>query len=240
MADVDIDSCPPDIDLLLVPGGPGQLPLMEDANVLGFIRDRALCQGRGASGGRPLRYLTSVCTGALVLAAAGVLLQHEQQPGQGQQKEEQQRECSHPGGLTSRVRATTHWLFVPLLEALGVEATGEERVVWCDVRTRINAEDEVSAAMDATFTLVTGGGVTAGLDFALKLVRRVYGAEAEQAIRLSIQYEPEPPAPRHLRDMPAAVVDKVKAAGAGLLERRWAAVRRIRQRLGLDSEGAMG
>lgn len=54
--------CPP-LDLLCVPGGPGVDRLMEDTETLNFIRGRAA----------ELRYLTSVCTGALVLGAAGLL-----------------------------------------------------------------------------------------------------------------------------------------------------------------------
>src|SRR5262245_53899220 len=53
----------PQFDVLCVPGGGGVNPLMEDAEVIGFLRRQA----EGA------RYVTSVCTGSLVLAAAGVL-----------------------------------------------------------------------------------------------------------------------------------------------------------------------
>jgi cyclohexyl-isocyanide hydratase len=53
----------PQADILFVPGGPGQISLMEDKEVLSFLR-------RQASGAR---YVTSVCTGSLVLAAAGLL-----------------------------------------------------------------------------------------------------------------------------------------------------------------------
>ena len=53
----------PQADILFVPGGPGQISLMEDREVLSFLR-------RQESGAR---YVTSVCTGSLVLAAAGLL-----------------------------------------------------------------------------------------------------------------------------------------------------------------------
>jgi cyclohexyl-isocyanide hydratase len=53
----------PQLDLVMVPGGPGQQDLMEDAEVLEFLRKQA----SGA------RYVTSVCTGSLVLGAAGLL-----------------------------------------------------------------------------------------------------------------------------------------------------------------------
>lgn len=70
------------LDLLLVPGGGGINPLLEDEEVLSFLRDRA----------PQLRYLVSVCTGALVLGAAGLL--------RGR-------------------RATTHWMSHDLLAPLG-------------------------------------------------------------------------------------------------------------------------
>ena len=53
----------PQLDLVMVPGGPGQQDLMEDAVVLEFLRKQAA----GA------KYVTSVCTGSLVLGAAGLL-----------------------------------------------------------------------------------------------------------------------------------------------------------------------
>jgi cyclohexyl-isocyanide hydratase len=56
------DECPP-LDVLCVPGGGGVNPLLEDAAVLDFLRRRAA----------EVRYLTSVCTGSLVLGAAGLL-----------------------------------------------------------------------------------------------------------------------------------------------------------------------
>src|SRR3954471_4300306 len=59
---VTIADCPP-LDLIMVPGGPGQQDLMEDDVVLKFLREQA----RGA------KYVTSVCTRSLVLGAAGLL-----------------------------------------------------------------------------------------------------------------------------------------------------------------------
>jgi cyclohexyl-isocyanide hydratase len=59
---VTIAACPP-LDLVMVPGGPGQQDLMEDEAVLEFLRRQA----------RNAKYVTSVCTGSLVLAAAGLI-----------------------------------------------------------------------------------------------------------------------------------------------------------------------
>jgi cyclohexyl-isocyanide hydratase len=82
--------CPP-LDVIVVPGGPGQQALMDDEVVLGFVRGQA----------EQAQYVTSVCTGALVLGAAGLLAGY---------------------------RATTHWLSLPLLRHFNA-TTVEERVV---------------------------------------------------------------------------------------------------------------
>jgi cyclohexyl-isocyanide hydratase len=86
-----LDTCPP-ADILFVSGGPGQIDLMEDREVLDFLRR----QGARAS------YVTSVCTGSLVLAAAGLLTGY---------------------------RATCHWLSLPQLAYFGVVPVAE-RVVF--------------------------------------------------------------------------------------------------------------
>ena len=101
--------CPP-LDLICVPGGSGVNLLLNDARVLAFVK-------RQASGAR---YITSVCTGALVLGAAGLL--------QGK-------------------RATTHWMSREMLPAFGATPVTERVVIDGNV--------------------ITGGGVTAGIDFAL-------------------------------------------------------------------------
>jgi len=82
----------PQYDVIVVPGGPGQTPLMEDAEVLDFLRTQAA----GAS------LVTSICTGSLLLAAAGLL--------QGR-------------------RATCHWLSIDQLELFGVQPVPERVVV---------------------------------------------------------------------------------------------------------------
>jgi cyclohexyl-isocyanide hydratase len=82
----------PKADILFVPGGPGQLDLMADDEILGFLRRQA----------EDARYVTSVCTGSLLLAAAGLL-----------------------GGY----RATCHWLSLPQLELFGATPVTERVVV---------------------------------------------------------------------------------------------------------------
>jgi cyclohexyl-isocyanide hydratase len=126
----------PALDVVFVPGGWGQVALMTDREVLDFVRRH----------GEAARYVTSVCTGALVLGAAGLL--------QGYQ-------------------ATTHWAFTELLARFG--ATHAQGRVVVD-RNRI-----------------TGGGVTAGIDFGLTLAAELAGAETAKAIQLGIEYNPAPP-----------------------------------------------
>ena len=115
--------CPP-LDVICVPGGAGQIALMEDEETLDFLR-------RQAAGAR---YVTSVCTGSLVLGAAGLLRGY---------------------------RAACHWMSRDQLALLGATPVAE-RVV--KDRNRI-----------------TGGGVTAGIDFALSLVAELCGAELARA-----------------------------------------------------------
>ena len=126
----------PNLDVICVPGGAGVGPLMEDPQTLGFLKDQA----------HTARYVTSVCTGALVLGAAGLL--------RGR-------------------KATTHWAYHDLLAALGATA----------VKARVVRDGN----------LLTGGGITAGIDFALSLVAELYGEAAAQLVQLQIEYAPAPP-----------------------------------------------
>ena len=130
-----LSDCPP-LDVLFVPGGRGQVALMGDPAVLGFLRQ----QGAAA------RYVTAVCTGSLLLGAAGLLDGYE---------------------------AVTHWAFMDLLPAFGARPV--ERRVVVD-RNRI-----------------TGGGVTAGIDFGLRLCSELAGDEVARAIQLGLEYDPQPP-----------------------------------------------
>ena len=103
----------PQLDVICVPGGAGTDDMINDAEMLEFLR-------RQAAGAK---YVTSVCTGSLVLGAAGLLKGY---------------------------RAATHWTAMEFLSLYGATPT-KTRV--CVDRNR-----------------VTGGGVTAGIDFALTLV----------------------------------------------------------------------
>ncbi len=128
-------TCPP-LDLLCVPGGPGVNELLTDGEVLAFV-DRAAADAR---------WVTAVCTGSLVLGAAGLL--------RGR-------------------RATAHWMSRHFLAEFGATPV-EDRVV-----------------VDGN--VITGGGVTSGLDFALTVAAEIAGREVAEAIQLMIEYDPHPP-----------------------------------------------
>jgi cyclohexyl-isocyanide hydratase len=155
LPDTTIADAPP-LDLIFVPGGPGTGALMEDREVLEFLRRHA----------EKAKYVTSVCTGALVLGAAGLLKGYS---------------------------ATTHWASLGLLQVFGAKGL-TDRVV--TDRNRI-----------------TGGGVTAGIDFALTVAAEVAGPETAKRIQLLIEYNPAPPFNcGHPSTADASVVDAVRNA----------------------------
>jgi cyclohexyl-isocyanide hydratase len=126
----------PQLDVICVPGGLGTDDMVNDEEMLAFLRRQAV----------DAKYITSVCTGSLVLGAAGLL--------QG-------------------FRAATHWTAIDFLSAFGA-IPSKTRV--CVDRNR-----------------VTGGGVTAGIDFALTLVSLLVDRRTAEAIQLRLEYNPAPP-----------------------------------------------
>jgi cyclohexyl-isocyanide hydratase len=124
------------VDILCVPGGFGCVDVMEDGEVLGWVR----------SIGENAQWVTSVCTGSLILGAAGLLRGY---------------------------RATSHWAWRDYLMLFDAEPAAE-RVVFDRNR-------------------VTGGGVTAGIDFALALMAAIEGEEYARAVQLGLEYDPHPP-----------------------------------------------
>ncbi|MBU0823862.1 MAG: DJ-1/PfpI family protein [Alphaproteobacteria bacterium] len=95
-------------------------------------------------------------------------------------------------GLLSGKRATTHWAYAHLLSLVGAEP----------VKARIVEDGNV----------VTSGGVTSGLDFALTLIGRLHGDTVAQAIQLAIEYDPAPPyVGGHPDRTPAAITAGLKA-----------------------------
>lgn len=123
-------------DILCVPGGFGCVDMMQDDEILEWVRR----VGEGA------QWVTSVCTGSLILGAAG---------------------------LVQGYRATSHWAWRDYLKLFGAEPVAE-RVVFDRNR-------------------VTGGGVTAGIDFALALMATIQGEDYARAVQLGLEYDPHPP-----------------------------------------------
>ncbi len=142
-------------DIVLVPGGPGEVAARAGGPALEWLR----------AVHETSIWTTSVCTGSLVLAAAGLL---------------------------DGKRATSHWLALEQLRALGADPVAE-RVVFDG-------------------KIVTAAGVSAGIDMALTLAARIAGDEVAQAIQLGIEYDPQPPfhagSPAKA---PAAIVEGVRA-----------------------------
>jgi transcriptional regulator GlxA family with amidase domain len=128
----DVDECA----LLCVPGGFGTVAMLEDAAYLAALRRLA---GRA-------RWITSVCTGSLLLAAAGLL--------RGK-------------------RAPCHWAWRDQLKHFGV------------------TPDAARVVRDGN--VITGGGVTAGIDLALEVMAEVAGRDYAEVVQLAIEYAPAPP-----------------------------------------------
>src|SRR5689334_16272897 len=160
----------PMFDVICVPGGWGVNAALTDDALLSFLRR----QGESA------RYLTSVCSGALLLGAAGLLRGY---------------------------RATTHWMSLDFLRAFGAEPVNQ-RVV----RDR---------------NRITGGGVTAGIDFALFVAGELFGDAVAQSIQLAVEYDPAPPyASGSPSVAPEHITRQVLRASADGLARRKAIVER--------------
>src|SRR6476659_9084667 len=165
----------PQLDVICVPGGMGTDDMVNDKEMLDFLRRQA----EGA------KYITSVCTGSLVLGAAGLLKGY---------------------------RATTHWSAMDHLAAFGA-APAKTRV--CVDRNRI-----------------TGGGVTAGIDFALTLVSIMVDRRTAEALQLRLEYDPAPPFNAGSPDTaPPEILTLMRERYAPAQARRCEAVRRAAARL---------
>lgn len=135
LPDTTFENCP-HLDVVCVDGGLGQRTVVDDSEVLEFLRKQ----------GSTAKFITSVCGGSEFLAKAGLL--------QG-------------------YRGATHWAARQQLASLGVEV-GTERVVIDHNR-------------------ITGGGVTAGIDFGLTIASILCGEETAKIIQLLLEYNPAPP-----------------------------------------------
>lgn len=126
----------PQADIICVPGGHGVREAIADIAITEFVRTQAA----GAT------WVTSVCTGAFILGAAGLL--------EGK-------------------RATCHWAYTHLLPLFGA------------------THEAVRVVRDGN--LVTAGGVTSGIDFALELMAMISGEDVARTIQLALEYDPAPP-----------------------------------------------
>ncbi|MCA8890632.1 MAG: DJ-1/PfpI family protein [Hyphomonas sp.] len=126
----------PDLDMIVVPGGFGVVEAIGDTETMDFVRSAAA----GAT------YVTSVCTGAFILGAAGLL---------------------------KGKNATTHWAYTGLLPLVGAT--------------------HVPGRCVRDGNVFTGGGVTAGIDFAFTIAAETNGQPVAEAIQLAVEYDPAPP-----------------------------------------------
>lgn len=126
----------PRADIICIPGGVGVSDVMNDDEAMAWVR----------AVGAEADWVTSVCTGSLILGAARLL--------QG-------------------YKATTHW-------------------AWHHHLARFGAEP-VQARTVTDRNRVTGGGVTAGIDFALTLIALVCGEGVAKTLQLGFEYDPAPP-----------------------------------------------
>lgn len=130
------DECPDDLDVLFVPGGYGTNAAMQDPQIVEFLKRV----------GPSSRYITSVCSGSILLGMAGLL---------------------------DGYKAATHWACYGALEASGAIPIHERVVV---DRNRIS-----------------GGGVTAGIDFGLELLAKLRDEKTAKTAQLIVEYDPLPP-----------------------------------------------
>lgn len=166
----------PMCDVLFVPGGPGVNEAIVDDDLIAFVQRQAV----GAA------WVTSACTGALILGAAGLLAGHH---------------------------AATHWASMEFLEAFGA---------W---------PEKARVVIDGN--RITGGGVTAGIDIALRIAEVTQSRRVAEEIQLAIEYDPAPPfdagsperAPREVRE---AVAGRL----AGTIAKRRKAVEAAARKLG--------
>ena len=171
----DIERC----DVLCVPGGFGCTDAMADPVFMAEIK-------RLAAGAR---YVTSVCTGSLILGAAGLL--------KGR-------------------RAACHWAWRDMLALFGA------------------IPDPARVVRDGN--IFTGGGVTAGIDFALTLASEIAGSDYAQAIQLNLEYAPAPPFNAGRPETaPPEILELVSSRRSAQMDARRQAIERVAASLGHTS-----
>lgn len=174
LPDVTYDDCP-QLDLICVPGGAGMNPLLNDDETLDFVRKQAV----------NAKYVTSVCTGSLVLGAAGLL---------------------------KGKRSACHWMSRDMLKEFGA------------------IPDTARVVKDSNY--ISGGGVTAGIDFGLAVAAEILGEDAAKAIQLGIEYDPKPPFNAGSPEGAGSTVENAaREAASGRQAERLAAVQKAAARL---------
>ncbi|OBU85304.1 DJ-1/PfpI family protein [Chromobacterium subtsugae] len=167
----DIAGC----DLLCVPGGLGTIAALEDQDFLAQLRRLSASA----------RYTASVCTGSLLLGAAGLL---------------------------KGKRAACHWAWRDSLAAFGAQPDPARVVVDGDI--------------------ISGGGVTAGIDMALTLMAEIAGADYAQTVQLALEYAPAPPfAAGRPEDASPAILAAARTRLDALRDQREAAIIQAAARL---------
>jgi len=166
----------PQLDVICVPGGAGQVELMADPETLDFLRRQAASA----------RYVTSVCTGSLILGAAGLLKGY---------------------------RSACHWAWREMLKDFGAIPVAE-RVV----RDR---------------NRISGGGVTAGIDFGLSVAAELSGEEVAKSIQLVLEYDPQPP-------FDAGSPEKAGAERVARLRERLAPLLESRRKANIEADARLG
>lgn len=160
----DIERC----DLFSVGGGFGQPAAMADPEFMTDVRRL----------GGSATWLTSVCSGSLILGAAGLL--------RGK-------------------RSACHWAWRDLLPMFGAEP--------------------INARVVRDGNLFSGGGVTAGIDFALTVAAEVFDPATAQSIQLMLEYAPEPPFDAGSPETaPPGIVQALKSRFAQVAPERKAAI----------------
>lgn len=168
---ITMADAPKDLDVLFIPGGPeGTLSVMSRTDTIGWVKDRAT----------RAKHITSVCTGSMVLAKAGLL---------------------------KGKKATSHWVTREALADFGATP----------VNQRVVKDGNV----------LTGAGVSSGLDFAIALVEMLRGKPYAEGLMLQAEYHPDPPFPggtlatttpdvaKMMDDMFKPVAEQFKALAAG-------------------------
>jgi cyclohexyl-isocyanide hydratase len=162
------DDCP-DLDVFCIGGGPGMVEIMDDDELISFVR---------AKGGSA-RYITSVCAGCLILGAAGLL---------------------------DGYKSACHWLMSDQLAAFGAIAVDERVVI---DRNRIS-----------------GGGVTAGVDFGFQVASELCGEDVAKQLQLMLEYQPQPPFDITVQNAPPELISRMRVEAEPWLRKRAAAVQK--------------